>query len=343
MKKELLEIADLRRRLLVNGYEPLPNIDKRCMTKRWSKINIDEAAIARWSRKRRYLATGVRLGKGLAAIDLDISDETAMAAVSRAMEEKLREFGVDTANMPIRGTDVSCKQAWFVQTTSPFRQITTGSWVRPDQDEDAPKMVVEIFGGLSARQMGAFGPHSVDGSNQVQSRYTWPTGTSLLTVAKADLPVLTVQQFRDLINVANTQMEALGFVRASRRAPKQTTNSPGGTQRRVYDLTEDMRFDCNDGGTYTLAELRGICSWPRLRCSATWLDGIKHQNRERCLIRPDHRGGVSIYETAAGVTHHEASLKPGLWGPGNIDRLNDMLRQTQKKAAQHRKESRHDQ
>jgi hypothetical protein len=73
----------------------------------------------------------------------------------------------------------------------------------------------------------------------------------------------------------------------------------------VFDLTEDMTFDCSDEVTRTLAELREVANNGELRCSAPWLEGKAAKCRDRCLIGLTKSGHVAIRESANGVAHIE--------------------------------------
>lgn len=291
-----------RLQLIANGYEITPNADKGCYLKTWPTVEQTEENVDKWTyRMKRYAATGIRLANGLAVIDMDVVDPDVFEAVAVAFEDILADAGVDVSAFPIRGTDISCKEAWFVRTEEPFGRIHTYRWRAPGAGPDDPTGHVEIFGGASARQFGAFGPHDLDKG----SSYVWRDGVSPLNVPLADLPLIGKAVLFKLADAADGVLQRAGW--------EQVKRSQNGEDRaeRVYDLEPDMSFDCSDGVTRTLDELRlTVADVGTLRCSASFLEGPEARRRDRCLVRTDKSGGLAIWETSAGVTHCEAACAP---------------------------------
>lgn len=299
------EITALRLKLVANGYEVIPNLDKRTFMKDWPKLPQDEATIRSWARRHsRYAATGLRLGGNLAAIDADVIDEDLMERIAIRWEEMFEEWGIDLDQVMIRGTTASCKEAWFVRTEEKFGRIHTHRWRAPGAGPDDPTAHVEIFGGASARQFGAFGPHSVDEREREVSRYDWGDGPAPDTLPLSALPELSKQQLHQLVDEAELIIKDAGY--------EKVALSQSGEDRaeRVYDLTEDMSFDCDDGVVRGLAELREAVGAGEMRCSASWLEGPEARRTDRCLVFLERSGGVAIWETSSGVTHCEVSKKP---------------------------------
>lgn len=294
---------ELRTQLVANGYSPLPNVGKACFLPEWPKVEITPEAIARWSRRHsRFQDTGLRVENGLAVIDLDINDEAATAAVAQAIEAELPQL-----LQALVRYGKGFKEAWFCRTAEPFGRIHTFRfWApgknNPDEDE---AHCVEIFGGGSPRQFGAFGAHTRDKAGDVVVAYEWAEDKSPLTVPLADLPELTKADFFKIAEIAEAALRKLGF--------EQVTRSTSGESEavRVYDLTDDMVFECNDEITRSLAEMREIAGQEGLRCSASWLEPGRGHSLTRCLVGRSKQGHLTIWDSASGVTHMPADADPG--------------------------------
>jgi len=298
-------LTALRLQLSSNGYEVVPNIAKQCVLKGWPTVSQDEATIRDWTRKHsRFADTGIRLGNGVAVIDIDVEDRELVEEIAAQFEALIEEWGMDPLAIPVRGNTKNGKEAWFVRTTETFNRIHTHRWRRPGAGSDDPTAHVEIFGGGSARQFGAFGSHGYDDAGEVLSRYVWADEISPLTTPVDALPCFSKQQFFDLARAAERCLEEAGYELVTR------SKSGEDLAEKVYDITEDMRFDCDDGVTRSLSELRDAAGAGDLRCSASFLEGPEARRRDRCLVRLERSGGVAIWETSAGVTHCEAPLKP---------------------------------
>lgn len=293
-----LEITDLRLRLLANGYVPLPSQGKVCPIKGWPRLTVDEDVIRRWGRQHGTTTTAIRLANGLMVIDSDTDDKAAMDALAErweievpALKSSLVRFGK------------GAKEAWFCRTAEPFNVIHSFTFVPPGAEDDEKAGRVEIFGGANARYFGAFGPHTVDSkTGEVLVAYEWG-GDSPADVPLAELPVVTKQQAYRIVEIAEAELRRFNWQQLTRSTSGQDT---GGW---VYDLTEDMVFDCDDGVTRTLAELRQAAG-NGLRCSASWLEGPRAVNRSRCLVSSRTKdGALVVTETASMDRHMEASLK----------------------------------
>lgn len=298
-------VTDLRLKLVENGYEVIPNLDKRTFMKDWPKLPQDEATIRRWERRySRYATTGLRLANELAVIDIDVLDPDLVDTIAAVFEDMLDDWGIDVNAVMIRGTTATAKEAWFVRTEERFGRIHTHRWRAPGASVDDPTSHVEIFGGASARQFGAFGAHSHDERDQVCSWYDWGEGPTPLDTPISEVPALDKQQFSALAAEADRLIQGAGY--------EQVLLSKAGEDRaeRIYDLDEGMHFDCDDGVTRTLSELRDAAGGGDLRCSASWLEGAEARRRDRCIVWLERSGGVAVWETSSGVTHCEVSKQP---------------------------------
>lgn len=281
----------LRKRLLANGYTPLPNIGKACFMTGWPRLEVTEETIEEWGRRhRRYPDTGLRVEHGLAVLDLDI-DHEVMDNVAARLEETQPALAQALLR---RGK--GHKEAWFLRTSEPFSRIHTRRWLAPGADIDTGAVVsVEAFGGAAARQFGAFGAHTREPDGTALIEYRWD-GPSPLDRRLDELPEWSKAEAFTACDAVEGVLESLGWtvVPLSQRGESEAV--------REYDLDRHMQFECNDGITRSLDDLQRSAS-EGLRCSASWLEpGGKH-SLTRCLIGLARNGMVTIWDSASAVTH----------------------------------------
>jgi hypothetical protein len=291
---------DLRRQLLANGYTPLPNVGKACFMKQWPSLVVDEGALATWDRRhKRFADTGLRVENGLAVIDLDINHEV-IEHVAAAIEDRFPAL-LDGLVRYGKGS----KEAWFVRTDEPFTRLHTRRWLAPGADlERDGAQVVEIFGGSSPRQFGAFGAHTRGDDGSVVVAYEWAADQSPATVRLSDLPELTKADFIAIVDLAEAVLQQHGFTPVLRSVKGESEAT------RAFDLTEEHRFECNDAVTRTLDELAAVAGTEGLRCSASWLEPGAGHSLTRCLVGLTHGGQLTVWDAATGVTHMRADLAP---------------------------------
>jgi hypothetical protein len=297
------DVTSLRLRLLSNGYTPIRNRDKRTFMKAWPTAEITPEEIARWERKfPQDTATGLRLEDGLAVIDIDI-DDPIVKDVANAILDAVPTLADQRVPLPVR-FGKGHKEAWFVRVDHPFGRLHSRAWLRPGTGPDEGAHRVEVFGGASPRQFGAFGPHTVADDGTVAVRYRW-LDRSPADTQQHELPVLTKAQCGLIVDTAERVLKAAGWT------PVERTEKGEDHADRVYDLVEALQFDCNTGERLSLLELRKLAGqMDGLRCSASWLEGPSAVNTERCLVSLTHSGHVAIWESASGVTHIEAEAAP---------------------------------
>ncbi len=312
-------VTAVRLRMLENGWSPIRNRDKRTFMKDWPNVALTPDEIASWERMTRDRATGCRIENGLLAIDVDVTDADMVEQVADLLMDIVPELD-DEATPWLERSSGRAKVAWFFRVDEPFNRLHTRRWTRPGDGPDDDTQFIEMFGGASPRQFGMFGPHTVDERGEVVREYEWRDRSPLNTAVEA-LPLLSKQQCFALADGAEKLFAAAGW------EPVKLSKSGEDAATRVYDLTEDMRFDCNDGVTRTLAELRAAAGEEGLRCSASWLEGPQAKRRERCLVTLTRSGHVAIWETAAGVTHVEISAEPAPMPQPDLDRLAELLRE----------------
>lgn len=282
-------ITALRRKLLENGYTPLPNYDKRNFLKGWPTVEVDEAALATWARKHKsFAATGLRLDNGLAVIDIDIDDEI-VPRLADIFHDSLIRFGGG-----------EWKEARFMRTSEPFGRIHSRRWVRPGESLDGPAQGIEIFGGASARQFGAFGAHTRLDNGEVTVTYDWGEDERTpLTVPFAALEDQPKKGFLELIDLMEATLSSEGW------QPVPRTKSGENAATRVHDLADGMTFELNTDESVELDQLRERAGEPDLRCSPSFMPDETSHNRERCRVWQTADGKVAVWDTSTDVTHLE--------------------------------------
>lgn len=302
--EEVAEQTQVRRQLLANQYTPLANRDKMCILPGWSHLVVDEALIDKWSRELKWRATGVRVERGLAVIDLDVNDADAIAAIIDAIPDDIWEI---LQHAPVR-RGKGAKEAWFVRLAEgeePFYRLASAGFRQAEGDETVHR--VEIFAGEGGgRQFGAYGAHTVGANDHVSVVYQWADGRGLLEVPFDQLPVLTRKQLAMVADTASRTLEGIGWLRDLKFKPGVSSNRP------IYDLADQV-FETRDHGAVDLTGLEELCHLHGdVRLSASWLEGESAVNMTRCIasIHP-HDGHVSILETAAFEIHRPVGLDVG--------------------------------
>ena len=307
----------VRRTLLANGYTPLANKDKMCVLQGWSDLAVDDALIDKWSNELRWRATGVRVERGLAVIDLDVNDADAVEAVIDALPGDLWKILQDAPTRRGKGA----KEAWFVRLADgeqPFYRLASAGFRRDAGDEAVQR--VEIFAGEGGgRQFGVYGAHSINDDGDVAVSYRWVGGRGLLDVPFDDLPRVTRAQLAEVADIATQVLDELGWQRDVRSKPGFSSNQP------IYDL-DAQEFETRDHGTVDLTGLQDLCELHgEVRLSASWLEGEAAVNMTRCIASIHPRDGrVSILETASFEIHRPADLAPRPVSMGAMERLQEL-------------------
>lgn len=292
--------------MLANGWTPLRNRDKRCFLNGWPRLVVTPELIDEWARRHgRDLATGVRLDNGLCVPDLDIPDHAIVNAIADAALDIIPELQDQKVPWLIRSSGAA-KEAWFFRTREPFGRIRSEVFAVPgSKPDDGETGLVEIFGGATSRQFGAFGPHTITDTGDVLRRYEWHD-RSLLDTRLDELPLVKKSQMYELVDAAQTILRAAGWQKI-----KLQSRIGENVARRAYDLAPVMSFVCLDGMTRSLEEMKAALGYQdHLRCSASWLEGAKAVNPTRCIARLTKGGFLQVWESAASVTHIEAAAKP---------------------------------
>lgn len=322
--RENNSVTELRLQLLANGYSPIPNYGKACFIKKWPTLEITPEAIEGWqgrkSEARRFVDTGLRVENGLAVIDLDVDHEVidAIADAFEATEPELLKSLVRYGK--------GRKMAWFLRTDEPFTRLHTRRWLAPGENvEEHGTHVVEIFGGASPRQFGAFGAHTRAPNGEVEIAYEWAgdsgpddrpewTPQSPASTPIALLPILSKAQFAALVDLAERVLEEHDFTYVAK------TQKGESEATRVYDLTEDLVFETNTGeDEVPFTVLRARAGEEGLRVSASFIEPGRQHSRTRCLVGTAHSGEMTIWDSATGVTHMPADAAPAAAAQRQVD------------------------
>lgn len=290
------EIEDLRIQLLANGYIPIPSRDKRTFMPGWPGVEATVEEIRSWSRRfRRDKATGLRIEAGLVAMDLDINHPVVDKIADRILD-MFPQLEKDDVPLLIR-RGKGHKEAWFFQCDELFSRIHSRRWLAPGESEDDGAHFVEVFGGASARQFGAFGPHTRLDNGEVAVWYRW-VDRSPADTPKRQLPKLTKADFHAIVDMIEEELLKAGFV------PVQRSTKGESDAVRSYDLTDAMFFDLDDGRRLRLSELREVAhDSVGLRCSPSFIEGNSSRNTTRCIIGTSKAGHLTVWDSATGITH----------------------------------------
>lgn len=299
------KVTELRLKLLANGWTPLRNVDKATYMKGWPDLDVTADEVLSWDRIGRDAATGIRVENGLAVVDVDVDDADVVGELMDIMMDLAPTLEL-TSTPWLQRHSGKAKVAWFFRTDTPFGKLKTAVFVPPGykpDDANAPTGFVEVFGGGSARQFGAFGPHSHEGRKVIRE-YGWHDRSPLDTTLE-ELPVITKAQFVELSHRAAELLKLRGW---SIQPLTKFSDHAGG---RVFDLPEAGTFHCNDGVSRTLAELAGAAGGSEpLRCSMSWKEGPQAKRRDRGLVGLTKGGLVFVHDTQDAVTHLPESEKP---------------------------------
>ena len=314
----LEEQTEIRRRLLEGGYSPLPNLDKRCVLRGWPRVEVDTEAIDRWADMRRYCATGVRVEGGLIALDFDVDDGPALDAIWQAMPGTLRAL-LDA--MPMRyGRGEKFALFAALSGGSRKRDMKSGFFSRPGETATHG---LEIWTGESARQCGAYGPHTRGDDGETLVAYTWHD-KSLLDVPRDRLPEITGGQLENLRLIVTETLDRLGWTHDAAAA----LAAHGKAGEEVFDLEPAMHFITQSDGEGDLAWLERTCqaAGESIRLDASFMEAAA-VNATRCLAGISPRDQcVYVHDFKTDRNHRPRDLKPRKPSPLTVARMNELLK-----------------
>src|SRR6056297_1948420 len=256
-RRRVDEQTEWRHAVLKNGYTPLANKEKSCLLPGWPKLDVTQSLIDEWRGDLAYQTTGIRIDPPLVAIDVDIDDRELVVEL---FNRCAKTFGKDWANGVLIRTGSGAKETWLCKCDEPFAVPPGLKYVRPDEDlddEEVDRHKVELFGGGSKRQIGAFGVHTPGYRLQDEPKvsYTWEDDRSPATVPLSALPELTRAQCNEIGIMAAELLDEAGWQRDS--AYRQENH--GG--HILYDLDPEGTFVTAGGET----SLAGLASAPSCR------------------------------------------------------------------------------
>lgn len=209
--------------LVRNGYAVIPIV---AGTKRppgwmshekgdpWSAVKPDLARVSRWREEKRLAGAGVgiNLGRTLFAIDIDILDPAMVEEVLDWCEWNL------PGNPPQR-IGLAPKTLLLFRTETAIRKVASSEFV----DGQGRKAQIEGLG--EGEQFVAYAIHP-----DTKKPYEWP-GADPIEVKAADLPPITLQQVKSLIEWFEGRCKALGWeVKRRGSAALATTGDDDWTQ-----------------------------------------------------------------------------------------------------------------
>lgn len=205
------EAHEARLRLLEGRYVPMPNHDKRLFIEGWPDVEVTREWLME-HRAVKYQAAGVRMHDHLLAIDVDVDDREIVDELWVRLRERMP--GLDECLVRHSGGD---KEMWIARCDERFKFASSAKYVRPGadpEDKDAPKVQVEVFGGLARKQIAVFGAHTLsDDGHDLIKEYAYD-GPSILDTPYDQLPVLPWQEVQYISLVFGDLMDELGWPRA---------------------------------------------------------------------------------------------------------------------------------
>jgi len=203
---------DIRHRLMLAGYSPVPVSGKAPPLETWqTKHTTNDDELRLWDRDLPHArSTGV-LTRLTPALDIDILSEDAAEAVEALARERFEERGyflVRVGRAP--------KRAIIFRTTDPFKKITV-NLVAANGGSDQQKLELLADG----QQLVAFGIHASTGQP-----YRWHGGEPG-KVAWQDLPDISEAEAQQLIeDAAELLCRDYGYQRSKSR-PKKARKGDG--------------------------------------------------------------------------------------------------------------------
>jgi hypothetical protein len=186
-------ITILRKELRAAGYSPVPVLGKQVLLDEWpTKHQVDDAELERWRRKHAdHVSTGL-LTRTTPALDVDIMNPEASAAVEQFLRAHFEGRG-----KVLRRVGMAPKFAMPFRTDEPFAKITG----RLEEDSKGDKL--EFLG--DGQQFVAFGRHPDTGKD-----YEW-FGGSPGEVQNAELPAITGEEARLLVIELQELVKPFGY------------------------------------------------------------------------------------------------------------------------------------
>jgi putative DNA primase/helicase len=315
---DAVSLTALRLILFQNGYPIIKAYDKSPRWSGWNVAVLDARAINEWINPRAtvslYSGTGMLVADGLAAIDLDIPNRELARDMRAKMHAIAPQVFAERGALERGRSDASPKCMFFMRRAGEPFTVRSRKWSFSPEDHNAPTCMVEIFAsdrngdGAASRQVGAFGPHTIDDQGVVTISYAWK-GPSPKEVPLSDLPELTLDQAKAVAEAFDRLAEAAGM--------RPVPGHKGGLiiPTDVYDLDDTMRFEGEDFAGVTLAELTDIYRVNSgmgndTRCSSSFT-GEGGTRKDRCHVGwsgSPTTGHITVHDYGTAITHRPKGL-----------------------------------
>lgn len=224
--------AELALRLVRGGYSVLPieKGSKAVLIPGWRDIHADEAMVMRWIDSKRYDNIGINT-RHTPAVDIDVYDDD--------MAEQMEQFILDKiADAPVR-VGQAPKRLLLFRTNKPFRKMSS-TW----SDKNGRVHKIEILG--DGQQFVAFGIHP-----DTKRPYQWTSLDDPSNVGADDLPLLTVELVKKILDHFDKICESEGWKRVSRADHVSGSATEGDddallTYKRVLSISEETITEALD-------------------------------------------------------------------------------------------------
>lgn len=213
----LSDPTETRLRLLENGFTPLPLVGKAPYVTNWSQISISQSTVLSWRGRGDAQNTGVRLGNGIMALDLDILDQRASAAAVEAMARVL-------PRNPFCRVGLAPKTLFLFRTSEPILKRTYYA-------KDGVTGQIDILGEGSQCVVDGIHP-------ETHLPYEWIGGASPLTSRLKEVPEITLEQLQEVLRAISGWAMSL-----TDKNPRPSTGGGG--------LLDTSALPRNDAGKVT--------------------------------------------------------------------------------------------
>lgn len=306
------DLVALRLQLLSKGWHITPARMKECHVFGWNgpawlAKELSEDKVKSWSTPHRFprdLSTGLRVEGGLVVVDIDVND----ALANRLLDEIQRFAPAFIAAAPMRSGASPYKVALFGRLKQgpdeiPFARWASARFLRPNETKSHSNKghLVEVFGGKPtgegrcSKHFTIYGPHSEG------VEYSWDEAApDLAQCSLAELPELDHLTIGKIIDAYERLAREAGWAEIE---PARLTSD----NDIVYDLTDEMVFEIQDGDRVSYAALQ-----KNMRCSSSFFDPHSGGNRSKCHVfeTPRHEGSIAIYDYKTLTLHYHVRYTP---------------------------------
>ena len=240
------EVLAVRWKLVCAGYTPVPNHGKRPPVKDWQNLQgVTHEQLRMWGLSWPDATNTGVLTRTVPTFDVDILNEDA----ARAVDDMVREHCEETGRLLMR-IGRPPKRAFLFRTDAPFKKIEV-LFVGTEEK-------LEFLG--DGQQVVVNGIHP-----DTHKPYSW-FGGEPVEVAWKDLPVITEDEARELIERAVDLLKEFGYVRTAER---QRRCWKGARRRRCGLAFSHRAYSCRRSASR-------LASKPRRQA-----DRLRHEARRR--------------------------------------------------------------